>query len=213
MLRKTGLTLVLALSIVAISIVAIGARPADAKPIWVVDAHLSLGADADSTAIGRLRGGGLLLFDRFGIDGQLGFSAFLRINDAAGVETRSFGPSLGVRYAITNAKFEGPYVALGGGFGFLFGAPSERAVQDQDYCPDSGDCTFDIKKQLNARAGFGWGFRAGKKITVGVRLDVTYFAFSVVDGEDQSNTVNPHNIDRPQDTIAVLIGLEFLRWM
>lgn len=213
MLRKTGLTLVLALAILTTD-----ARPADAKPIWVVDAHLSSGIDGDATAIGRLHAGGLLLFDRFGIDAQLAFSGFLRISDAKGVEARSFSPlNLGVRYAFKNERFEGPYVAFGGGFGFLSGKPRERKVEDTDICmsatnPDS--CSFDIKQQRNARLGFGWGFKAGKTITVGVRLDVTYFQFNVVDGEDQPDGApNPRDISRPVDTIAVLIGLEFLRWM
>lgn len=213
MLRKTVQTLV-----VALSIVALGARPVDAKPVWVVDTHLSSGIDSDATAIVRLHAGGLLLFDRFGIDAQLSFSGFLRINDKKGVEARSFSPiNLGVRYAISDDKFEGPYVALGGGFGFLSGKPRERKVSDEDICKtaiNKEECSFDIKRQVNARVGFGWGFRAGKAITVGVRLDVTYFAFSVVDGEDQpGGAPNPREISRPVDTIAVLIGLEFLRWM
>lgn len=218
MLRKTGLPLVLALSILAISIVAIGARPADAEPVWVVDANLSSGVDTDATAIGRLHAGGLLLFGRFGIDAQVAFSGFLRVQDSKGVEARSFSPlNLGVRYAFSDAKFEGPYVALGGGFGFLSGKPRERKVEDTNICASATnkqECSFDIKQQLNARIGLGWGFRAGKSITVAVRLDLTYFAFNVVDGEDQpAGAPNPRDISRPVDSVAVLIGLEFLRWM
>jgi len=213
MLRKTLLTLVL-----AVSILAIDARPADAKPLWVVDAHLSSGVDRDATAIGRLHAGGLLLFDKLGIDAQLAFSGFLRISDAKGLEARSFSPiNLGVRYAFSDAKFTGPYMALGAGFGFLSGKPRERKVEDMDICATAtnpNECSFDVKQQFNTRLGFGYGFRAGKTITVGVRLDLTYFAFNVVDGEDQpAGAPRPHDISRPVDTIAVLIGLEFLRWM
>jgi hypothetical protein len=48
-----------------------------------------------------------------------------------------------------------------------------------------------------------------------VRLDLTYFMFNVADGEDQpGGAPRPiSDVPRPQDTFAVLIGLEFLRWM
>jgi hypothetical protein len=213
MLRKTGFVLGLAVSV----LVAGNTAAADTSP--VLDAQISTGVDPDATAIGRLHAGGMLVFDdiKLAVDAHLAFSAFLRIDDSKGIQARSFSPlNLGVRYAIRDKMFGGPYIAAGAGFGFLSGKPRERKVSDMETCATAGDtdnCTFDIKQQINTRLGLGWGFRAGKKITVGVRLDLTYFMFNVSPGEDQPRDAPiAREIPRPQGTWAVLIGLEFMRW-
>ncbi|RMH41894.1 MAG: hypothetical protein D6689_09800 [Deltaproteobacteria bacterium] len=198
---------------------ALAAPAARADTEWVADAHVSSGLDPDATAIARIHAGGMLLVPsaRLAVEGHLSFSGFLRIDDAKGIEARSFSPlNLGVRLGFKD-HFEGPYVALGAGFGFLSGKPRERKVEDPKTCATAADpnnCSFDIKQQFNTRLGLGWGFVTSSHITVGVRLDVTYFMFNVSDGEDQfDGAPNPRDVPRPQDTIAVLVGLEFLRWL
>ena len=99
------------------------------------------------------------------------------------------------------------------------GEPRDREVSDDEVlCATAatetpGNCRFEIKQNINTRLGFGWGFRSGKKTTVGVKLELTYWMFDVVDGEEQPDGApNPNFIDRPQDSIALMLGLEFMRW-
>ena len=213
MMRTVGITLVAALAVLTLS-----NRPASAGGDIILDAHLSAGVDPDFTAIGRLHAGATWVLDNvnLGFDAQLALSAFLRLDDAKGIQARSFSPlNLGVRYGFWNNRFHGPYAALGAGFGLL-AKPHERRVEDPDICATAQNkerCSYDITQQLNGRLGFGWGFASGKKTTVGVRLDLAYFMFNLADGEDQPDgNPNPNLIDRPQGTWAVLIGLEFMRW-
>jgi hypothetical protein len=204
-----------------------GVRPAVAGEITpVLDAHVSSGVDPDSTVIGQLMGGGMLVFDRFrlAVDGHVSFSGFLRLNDDRGIAARSFAPlNLGVRYGFRNERFHGLYATAGAGFGFLGGSPKERKVEDPAICataaPRAGEttspssCTFRITQQANIRTGLGWGFASGPQTTVGVRLDLVYFAFNIADGEDQiQGAPAPAEIDRPQGTIALMVGLEFMHW-
>ena len=72
---------------------------------------------------------------------------------------------------------------------------------------------YQIDKNLNARLGFGWGFRSGPKTTVGVRLDLHYWLLSLSDYDpDRTGSPVPSMVPRPQQTFSVLIGLEFMRW-
>jgi hypothetical protein len=193
-------------------------RLASAGPTPVLDAHVSTGVDPDATVLGRLMAGGLLVFDelKLAVDAHLSFEGFLRIADDQGVSARSFGLlNLGARYAFGNASFHGPFVAAGAGYGLFTGDPRERKVAgDLATCGGvADDCTFKITQNLSARAGVGWGFAPGEKTTVAVRLDVVYWLFALADGEDQPRGAPyPGDVPRPQDTVTVMVGLEFMRW-
>jgi len=197
-----------------------GAGAARAEITPVLDAHVSTGVNAGSTVLGRLMAGGMLLFDdvRFAVDAHLSFEGFLRLRENEGVLARSFGLlNLGARYAFQDARFQGPYVAAGAGFGLFAGDPKERkVVDDESVCgtaPTSPSCTFGIERNINGRLGFGWGFGSGEHTTVGVRLDVMYWWFSLADNEDQlAGAPNVYEVPRPVDTFTVMLGLEFMRW-
>jgi len=216
MLRKAGFPLVVAILLAVL----VSPRPAGAGPSAALDAQLSTGVDPDLTAIGRLHAGGMLVFDNInlGLEAHIAFSRFLQMDTPRGVESQSISPlNIGIRYGIKSPRFIGPYAALGAGYGFLFGEPRERGVDDADTCATASQeektCSYRINRHVDARLGLGWGFSPGKKTTVGVRLDITYFAFSLMNGEDQPlGSPNPNSVPRPQDTWAVMLGLEFMRW-
>jgi hypothetical protein len=193
------------------------------SPMWALDAHVQTGADPDATVIARFLAGGMYVLTdaKLAFEGHVSFAGFLRINDDEGISARSISPiNLGARYSLGNAKFHGPYVALGAGFGFFGGSPRERRVTgEMELCANArtetpGSCGFNITQELNTRLGFGYGFPSGKKTTVGVRLDVTYFMFNVAAGEDQpSGAPVAADVPKPQGTVALMLGLEFLRWL
>jgi hypothetical protein len=195
------------------------ARPASAGPSLALDAHISSGVEQDLTVIGRLMAGGMLVFDpaRFAIDAHLSFEGFLRVANDKGMSARSFGVgNLGFRYGFRNERFHGPYVAAGGGFGLISGKPRERKLADdtatcENANPPDDQCTFEIDKHVNGRLGFGWGFASGKRTTVGVRVDLMYWLFSVAE-EQESGSPPARFVERPQDAWSVMIGLEFMRW-
>jgi len=209
----SALTLALAL--------AIPSGTAAAQP--AVDAGVISGVDQDTTAVVRLIAGGLWGFGRFAPEAHVGVDGFLRINGAHGISARSFNLiDLGARYGFKSDRFVGPYVTVGGGFGLFTGKPHERKVSGEPETCASADipagqpddqCSFRIDKNLNARLGLGWGFASGAKTTVGVRLDIHYWLLSVSDFEDQpAGAPIPSQIPRPQSSISVLVGLEFMRW-
>ncbi len=199
-------------------------RVASADP--AVNAQVSAGADQESTVIGRLFAGivyGLPMHKKLAVEGHLAADVFLRSSGKQGIAARGFTLlDLGARYGIQSDRFVGPYVAVGGSYGVFTGKPHERKViNDAATCASANipadqpqdECAFLINKNIAARFGLGWGFASGKKTTVGVRLDVTYWRFSVNDYEDQSpGTPIPRQIPRPQDGVSVMLGLEFLRW-
>jgi hypothetical protein len=198
-----------------------GAHLGHAEP--AAKASVSSGVDQDLSAIGRLQAG--LMYTAVGnlaVEGHVGFEGFLRLDSSKGIAARSFTLlDLGVRYGIQSPKFIGPYVVGGGGFGIFTGKPHERKVTDAEVCesanipPDEpqDECTYRIDKNLSARFGIGWGFKSGKKTTVGVRLDVTYWMFSLNDFDpDIMGAPIPREVPRPQSTWSVMIGIEFLRW-
>ncbi len=220
MLTRTAIALSLSLFVVAA-----GDTQARAGTP-VLDAHVQIGASDDTTVVPRLHAGGFYLFDdiRLAIDAHLSFSGFLRVTDGQGISAKAFDPlNVGVRYGIRDAQFTGPYVTFNGGWGFIVGDPRDREVKDAaELCstaaPDEmgnpvDTCSFDVRQHLNARLGFGWGFRSGRKTTVGVKVELAYFAFNVEPGEDQDDGApNPNFIERPQDAITLMLGLEFMRW-
>lgn len=199
---------------VALTGVCAGSAGADVTP--VLDAHVAAGAAPDATALGRLLAGGMLVFDelRLAVDGHLSFAGFLRVSDDEGVSARSFGINLGARHGFGNERFHGPYVALGAGYGLFTGEPKERKISgDMEVCVSAEDCTIEITQHLNGRAGVGWGFASGKQTTVGVRLDLMYWAFALADGDEQPGTAPyPGDVPRPHDTFTVMLGLEFMYW-
>ena len=185
----------------------------------VLDASVFAGVDQDVTAIGRAFAGGMWVLGRFAPEAHLGFDGFLRLNGDAGVAARSFTLlDLGVRYAFTSDRFTGPFASVGGSFGLFTGKPHERKISDEpEVCmsapgsPD--DCAFRIDKNAALRFGLGYGFASSDNATVAVRLDVNYWVFSVNDFEDQApGAPVPRDIPRPQDTVSVMLGLEFMRW-
>lgn len=190
---------------------------AGAEP--VLDASVFAGVDQDVTAIGRAFAGGMWILGRFAPEAHVGFDGFLRLNGDAGVAARSFTLlDLGARYAFTSDRFIGPFVSAGGSFGLFTGKPHERKVDnDPETCmsapgaPDS--CAFRIDKNASARLGFGYGFASSDNATVAVRLDLNYWMFSVNDFEDQApGSPVPRDIPRPQSSVSVMLGLEFIRW-
>lgn len=185
----------------------------------VLDATVFAGVDQDVTAIGRAFAGGMWVLGRFAPEAHIGFDGFLRLDSDAGIAARSFTLlDLGARYAFTSERFTGPFVTAGGSFGIFTGKPHERKVSgDPETCmsapgaPD--DCAFRIDKNASARLGFGYGFASSENATVAIRLDVHYWVFSINDFEDQSpGSPVPRDIPRPQDTLAFMLGLEFMRW-
>ena len=198
-----------------------GAGTARAQP--AVKALVSAGVDQDTSAIGRLQAGGMYgLIANLAVEAHLGFEGFLRLDSSKGIAARSFTLlDVGARYGFKSPRFIGPYVVGGGGFGIFTGNPHERKVTDLATCESANipanepqdECTYRINKNLSARMGLGWGFPSGNKTTVGIRLDVTYWMFSLNDFNPEiTGAPIPREVPRPQATWSVLLGIEFLRW-
>lgn len=203
----------------ALAVTAAVARPRAAHAEPVVSAAVVGGVDQDFTGIARLIAGGLWDFGRFAPDFHISLEGFIRLNSDAGVSARSITlGDLGARYAFLNDRFVGPFVTAGASFGIFTGKPHDRKISDApEVCASApgspADCTFRINRNAAFRGGLGWGFASGPKTTVAVRLDVTYWMFSLNDFEDQPDSAPvPRDVPRPQDSIAVLVGLEFMRW-
>ena len=216
---QTPVRLALA-ALAACATLQISAR-AEAQP--AVDAAIIAGVDQDTTAIARLYAGGFWAFGKIAPEVHVGFDGFLRIDTSQGIAARSFNLiDVGVRYGFKSDHFVGPYVSTGANFGLFTGKPHERKVtDDEELCstadiPDgqpTDECVFRIDKNASFRLGFGWGFASSSKTTVGVRIDLNYWLFSVSDYDDQSpGAPIPREIARPQDSWALMVGLEFMRW-
>lgn len=182
---------------------------------FALDGLVVAGVDQDTSALARLMPGALMQFGRFALEAHLSFEAFLRIQGDKGVSGRAVAAELGARYAFRSARFTGPFASAGAGFGFFNGKPRERKlVDDMATCEgfdsaEEGACAFDVDRNISTRAGLGWGFEASKKTTVALRLDAMMWFFSV-DGEQP--TVPAGAVEKPQRSIAVVFGLEFLHW-
>jgi hypothetical protein len=184
-----------------------------------IDATLSSGFDQDLTAIGRFLGGGLLGFGRVGLEAHLAFEGFLRLDEDRGISARSLTLlDVGARYGFSGARFTGPFVVAGAGYGLIGGRPRERKLEnDTATCSGydagkPGACTFEIDRNISTRLGAGWGFASGERTTVAVRLDFTYWFFSVADTQERGSPP-AGRIDKPQTSASLLLGLEFLHWL
>ena len=171
-----------------------------------------LGVDQQLSGILRMSGGGLLSWEKFALEAHVGIDGFLRVDSEQGLSARSFTLiDLGARYG-ANYRFIGPFVSGGASFGIFTGKPRERRLSDDDETCGGGDCAFNIDKNLAARVAFGYGFRTTEKSTVAFRLEVQGWLLSV---DDEQEIGSPLAIDvaRPQTAIAVMLGLEFMRWL
>lgn len=182
-----------------------------------IDAMVVGGADQDLSAVGRMMAGGLIGKKGLALEGHIGLDGFLRVDDDKGVTATSFTLlDLGVRYGF-DYHFVGPWLTAGGSFGLFGGKPRERKLSDDtETCEgfDSatpGQCSFNIDKNLSARLGVGYGFQASEKSTVAVRVEAQYWAFSVDDEQDLGSPPAAL-VEKPQTSLAIMVGLEFMRW-
>lgn len=178
-----------------------------------LDAMVIAGAEQDLSAVARMMVGGLLGWGRFAFEGHLGVDGFLRVDSDRGVQGNAFALDLGARYGFAD-RFVGPFVSGGGSFGLFLGRPRERRLSDDpDTCAGfaGNDCAFRIDKSLTGRLGFGYGFEASEKTTVAVRLEAQYWLFSV-DGEQDAGSPPAALVEKPQSSIAFMLGLEFMRF-
>ncbi len=173
---------------------------------------LLAGADQQLSGILRFSGGGMLSWEKFAIEGRVGIDGFLRVDQDQGIQARSFTLiDLGARYGM-NYRYIGPFVSGGATFGLFSGNPRERKlVDDADTC-GGGDCAFDMDKNISGRLAFGYGFKATDKSTVALRLEAQTWFFSVDENQSIGNP-NANDVSKPQTAIAVMLGLEFMRWM
>lgn len=179
-----------------------------------LDGLLIAGIDQDVTAVARFMPGGLLGWGRFAFEGHLSFEGFLRISNDKGVSARSVSLDLGARYGFVSNRFIGPFVSGGAGYGLFGGIPRERKLDgDMETCGsfEGGQCAFSIDKNISTRLGLGYGFEASRDTTVAIRLDATYWFFSV-DNEQEMGAPAAGQVDKPQTALAILLGLEFLHW-
>ncbi len=171
------------------------------------------GVDQQLSGILRMSGGGLLSWEKFALEANVGIDGFLRVDPEQGLSARSFTLlDLGARYG-ANYRFVGPFVSGGASFGIFTGKPRERKLKDDSAtCGAAGDCSFNIDKNIAARLAFGYGFRATEKSTVAFRLEVQGWAFSVDDTQEIGSPA-AGDVEKPQTSIAVMAGIEFLRWL
>ena len=170
------------------------------------------GADQQLSGILRFSGGGMLSWEKFAVEAKVGIDGFLRVDQDQGTQARSFTLlDVGARYGL-KYRYIGPFVSGGASFGVFSGNPRERKlVNDQGSC-GGGDCTLDIDKSISTRLAFGYGFRATDKSTVALRIEAQGWFFSV-DDEQSIGNPNANDIEKPQTSLAVMVGLEFMRWM
>ena len=183
-----------------------------------LDAVVVTGLDQDTALAARLLAGGFVGWGNFALEGHLAFEGFFQLADK-GVSARSLTIiDLGMRLGFGGHNFTGPFVSGGGGFGLFGGKPRERKITDAEACAGFGapeapdECTFDVDKNITGRLGFGYGFATGKKSTVALRLDFTYWLLSV-DGNQSASNVPASRVARPQQVFSVLVGFEFMRWL
>jgi hypothetical protein len=173
------------------------------------------GADENMSVYGRAMGGALTRFGRFAPEVHAGFEVFFRTGDK-GLRAQSVTLlDLGFRYALGDKQFKGPYILAGAGFGFFVGKPREvKLTGDATSCSgfNGGNCGFEVDKQVTGRIGVGYGFSSTENTTVGVRLDVSYWGYSVAESQPPSSPP-AGGIEKPQNAIAVTVGIDFLRWL
>ena len=165
--------------------------PREANAEVVANGMMQLGIDEETTGIGRGMAGAMYSFGKFAVDAHIAFAAMTRLNSDKGTRANSITVlDIGARYAFMSKDFVGPYLSLGGGFGFFIGNPHNRKVIDAETCASRGtdDCAYNVDKNLSGRAGLGWGFQPfkNKATVIGIRLDLTYWMYSLNDRLDQS---------------------------
>ncbi len=170
------------------------------------------GADQQLSGILRFSGGGMLSWEKFALEARVGIDGFLRIDQDQGIQGRSFTLiDVGARYGM-NYRYIGPFVSGGASFGLFSGSPRERKlIDDADTC-GGGDCSFDMDKNIATRLAFGYGFKATDKSTVALRIEAQTWLFSV-DSEQSISNPNANDVSKPQTAVALMFGLEFMRWL
>lgn len=170
------------------------------------------GADQQLSGILRFSGGGMLSWEKFAVEARIGIDGFLRVDQDQGIQGRSFTLiDVGARYG-AKYRFVGPFVSGGASLGLFSGSPRERKlVDDADTC-GGGDCSFDMDKNIATRLAFGYGFRATDKSTVALRIEAQGWFFSV-DEEQGIGNPNANDVSKPQRALALMVGLEFMRWL
>lgn len=170
------------------------------------------GADQQISGILRMSGGALLSWEHFALEGRVGIDGFLRVDADQGTQARSFTLiDVGARWG-ANYGYVGPFVSGGGSFGVFTGKPRERKLtQDADSC-GGGDCAFDVDQNIVGRLAFGYGFKASGKSTVALRIEAQTWWLSV-DPEQGIGKPPAADIAKPQLSTALMVGLEFMRWM
>lgn len=170
------------------------------------------GADLQLSGILRMNGGALLSWEKFAVEGRVGIDGFLRVDQDQGTQATSLTLiDIGARYG-TEYRYIGPFVAAGAGFGIFRGKPRERKLKNDSGSCGGGNCAFNIDKNITGRLAFGYGFRSTDKSTVALRIEAQGWLFSV-DDEQEIGSPNPADIEKPQSAIALMVGLEFLRWL
>ena len=170
------------------------------------------GADQDVSGIIRFNGGGMLSWEKFALEARVGIDGFLRVDQDKGVQGRSFTLiDLGARYG-ANYRYVGPFVSGGASFGLFSGSPRERKLVNNDKVCGGGDCSFDMDMNIATRLAFGYGFRATDKSTVALRIEAQTWFFSA---DSEQSIGNPAAVDikGPHPSVAIMLGLEFMRWL
>ena len=170
------------------------------------------GVDRQVSGILRFSGGGMLSWEKFALEARVGIDGFLRVDQEQGIQARSFTLlDVGARYGL-NYRYVGPFVSGGASFGLFSGSPRERKLLDDADSCGGGDCSFDMDKNIATRLALGYGFKATDKSTVALRIEAQTWIFSV-DEEQSIGNPNPNDISKPQTAVAVMFGLEFMRWL
>jgi hypothetical protein len=183
-----------------------------------LDLAVTGGIDQDLSSVARVLAGALLGWGRFALEAHVAGEGFVPLDGGRGINGRSVGFDLGSRFAFSDARFRGPFIGLGASLGLFLGRPRERELSGEiETCRgfdegSPGSCRFDIDKNVAGRLGFGYGFGAGASTTLALRVDVAYWLLSV-DGAQQAGSVPAVRVEKPQQAVSVLVGLELMRWL
>jgi hypothetical protein len=183
-----------------------------------LDLAVTGGIDEDLSSVARVLAGALLGWGRFALEAHVAGEGFVPLDGGRGINGRSVGFDLGSRFAFSDARFRGPFIGLGASLGLYLGRPRERELSGEiETCRgfdegSPGSCRFDIEKNVAARLGFGYGFGAGASTTLALRVDVAYWLLAV-DGAQQAGSVPAVRVEKPQQSVSVLVGLELMRWL
>jgi len=178
----------------------------------VLAGGLLVGSDQALTGVIRMSGGALLSWEKFAVDAKLGIDGFLRIDNDQGTRGKSFPVlDIGARYGL-NYRFVGPFFSGGASFGLMNGKPRDRKLKNDEATCGGGNCAFAIDKTITTRVGLGYGFRATETSTVALKLELQAWFFSVDENQGPGSVPAP-SVEKPQNSLAIMFGLEFLRWL